>query len=126
MKRFWIALALLVFLFGLTQAHSYALGSFTASVNELLSQAEEEAQAGNWAYASELTAQAKEMWENQAFHLHTTLRHGDVDEVKVGFGAVEELLDCQEVGEYSAANARLMTYVALLSEMEALTWQNLF
>lgn len=35
-----------------------------------------------------------------------------------------EFLTCQEAGEYSAANARLMTQISLLYEAEQFTLKN--
>ena len=52
------------------------------------------------------------------------LRHSDTDQIYTGFQEVLEFLTCQEAGEYSAANARLMTQISLLYEAEQFTLKN--
>ena len=46
------------------------------------------------------------------------------DRIYTGFQEVLEFLTCQEAGEYSAANARLMTQISLLYEAEQFTLKN--
>ena len=59
-------------------------------------------------------------------YLHVTLRHSDTDLIHVGFQEVLEFIECQEGGEYSAANARLAAQIQLIYESEQLTLKNVF
>lgn len=125
MKRLWIAVGLLLTLSSVALAGSRYLDHFASQMNLLLEQAEAQAEAGNWEQASELTEQALDIWDRHGSFLYTVLRHTDIDQVDTGFQEVLEFLQCQEDGEYSAANARLIAQVRLIAEMEQLTLRNL-
>ena len=118
MKRLWIAALLLAVLFGATLCNNLYLRGFTGALNALLEQAEARAETGDWEEARVLTGQARDSY------LHILLRHSDTDQIYTGFQEVLEFLTCQEAGEYSAANARLMTQISLLYEAEQFTLKN--
>ncbi len=125
MRKGWIAVALLAALIGLSCCHVVALGGLTEEVTGLLTQAEARAEEGDWAGADALTHQAARRWEEKRFYLHTTLDHTATDEVDLSFSETLELIQCQEAGEYSAANARLIRQLRLLGEMELPLPENL-
>ena len=115
MKRLWIAALLLAVLFGATLCNNLYLRGFTGALNTLLEQAEARAETGDWEEAHVLTEQALTQWQSRDSYLHILLRHSDTDQIYTGF---------QEAGEYSAANARLMTQISLLYEAEQFTLKN--
>ena len=125
MKRVWIALAILAAILCATLYHSAYLNSFTQDLTALLEAAEAEAETGNWDKAQALTQAARDKWVRRGQYLHITLRHDVTDDIYTGFREVWEFLECQEGGEYSAANARLIAGLELLSEAEHLTLQNI-
>ena len=100
------------------------LRGFTGALNTLLEQAEARAETGDWEEAHVLTEQALTQWQSRDSYLHILLRHSDTDQIYTGFQEVLEFLTCQEAGEYSAANARLMTQISLLYEAEQFTLKN--
>ena len=114
MKRLWIAALLLAVLFGATLCNNLYLRGFTGALNALLEQAEARAETGDWEEARVLTEQALTQWQSRDSYLHILLRHSDTDQIYTGFQEVLEFLTCQEAGEYSAANARLMTQILSL------------
>ena len=118
MKRLWIAALLLAVLFGATLCNNLYLRGFTGALNTLLEQAEARAETGDWEEAHVLTEQALTQWQSRDSYLH------DTDQIYTGFQEVLEFLTCQEAGEYSAANARLMTQISLLYEAEQFTLKN--
>ena len=124
MKRVWIALAILAAILGVTLGHSFYLSDFIRDLTDILETAEAQAEAGDWNAASELTQTARKKWEARDCYLHITLRHDENDTIYTGFREVSEFLECQEHGEYSAANARLIAQLELLSEAEQLTLKN--
>lgn len=124
MKRVLIALGLLLAIFAGTLAHGWYLTSFTGELTALLTQAESGAERGDWATAKALTDEAHQKWDEKDMYLHVLLRHSETDQVYSGFHEVEEFINCQEGGEYSAANARLMAEIDLLSEAEQLNLKN--
>lgn len=124
MKRLWIACGILALVFAATLYNSHYLSGFTSDLTVLLTRAEISAEEGDWDTASALTRQAVEDWDSHAGYLHILLRHTEVDEVNTGFREVREFINCQEGGEYSAANARLIARLELLCEAEQLTLKN--
>jgi len=125
MKRIVIALVILGGIFGATTAHSAYISAFSHEMTALLEEAEDRAEEGNWTEAMALTEQAQDKWKDRANYLHITLRHNDTDEVYAGLQEVWEFIECREAGEYSAANARLITKLELLAEAEELNLKNI-
>lgn len=126
MKRLWIALALMGAILGGTLAHTWFLRGFTGELTSALEQADGLARAQRWEEAAALTEETFHSWRDRDVYLHVLLRHADTDEIYAGFQEVLALLDSGEYGEYAAANARLCTRIALLSEAEQLTLKNVF
>ncbi len=125
MKRGWLAAALHAAMLGAAFWHMTTLGSLTGELGDLLAQAEELAEQGDWEGAERMTRTASERWDSRHFYLHATLEHQLTDEIAVSFAQTLELIQCQEAGEYSAANARLMKQLELLGEMERPALENL-
>ena len=117
MKRLWFAVGVMAVLFTATLLNSRYLRNFSAGLTDRLVQAEVQAEAGNWEEAGRLT--------KEALDVCTVLRHSDTDQIHTGFREVQEFINCQEGGEYSAANARLISQVELLYEMEQFNLKNL-
>ena len=125
MKRGWLAAALLAAMLGAAFWHMTTLDSLTGELGDLLAQAEELAEQGDWEGAARMTQTASERWDSRHFYLHATLEHQMTDEIAVSFAQTLELIQCQEAGEYSAANAQLMKQLELLGEMERPALENL-
>lgn len=125
MKRIWIACGLLTVILVATLCNSHYLTTYATSLTDLLKQAEIAAEGGDWEKAATLTKTAHERWDEKESYLHITLRHSDTDQVYTGFREVTEFIQCQEGGEYSAANAKLIAWIELLYEMEQLNLKNL-
>lgn len=126
MKRVWIAGAILGLLFIATLLHSMFIKTFSANLVMILEAAEDNAENDDWRSAKEWTETAMKKWEQRDIYLHITLRHNETDAVYSGFREVCEFIECQEGGEYSAANARLIAELSLLSEAEQLSLKNIF
>lgn len=125
MKRILIALVLLCCIFAAALGHSAYISSLSEELTTLLEEAEDSAEEGNWDQAMALTERAQNKWKDRALYLHITLRHNDTDEIYAGLQEVWEFIECQEGGEYSAANARLITKLELLAEAEELNLKNI-
>lgn len=125
MKRIIIAASILLLIFFATLGHSFYLSSFTRDLTTLLETAESQAEKEDWQAARELTLSAANKWEDKDVYLHILLRHSETDSVYSGFREVMEFIQCQEGGEYSAANARLIAELELLSGSEQLTLKNI-
>ena len=125
MKRLWTAAALLIALLGFTLFHSFYLSRFSNELTTILHEAEAKAESGHWEHAQDLTNTAWNKWHSHDAYLHVLLRHSETDEIYIGFREVAEFIQCEEAGEYSAANARLIAQLELLSEAEQLTLKNI-
>lgn len=127
MKRICVALSLILVLAALSTWHVVRLSHFTQELNSLLTQAQEHVEGDDWQQAEALTRQALEQWEDNAFYLHTTMHHEDIDAILNAFHETLAYLEGQErqPAEYAAANARLLTQLALLLEAEQPTLKNL-
>lgn len=124
MKRLWIAVGILLAVFAATLYNAHYLNQVTSEISGLLTHAEEQAEAGDWAAAETLTGKAYRLWTGHDMYLHVLLRHSDTDDVEIGFKEVHEFISREEDGEYSAANARLITELGLLYDAEQLTLKN--
>ncbi len=83
------------------------------------------AEQDDWESAARLTQDAHDRWQEKELYLHIALRHDETDVVYTGLREVEEFIQRREDGEYSAANARLIANLELLSEAEQLTIKNI-
>lgn len=126
MRRFWASLAVLFALFCLTLYNSYYLDNYTQKLTQLLNEAEACVTLDDWDAAADKTEAALDRWNSHETYLHMVLQHRDTDEVLLSFQEVRQLIAHQEHGgEYSAVNARLITQIGLLSEMEELNLKNI-
>lgn len=126
MKRLWITAGILILLCAAALVNVAFLNGMTEEITASLLQAQELAEGGDWEEAASLTIQADQQFRGQTFYLHITLRHSDIDEVEIAFQEVEQLLAHRErLGEYAAANARLVARLELLAESEHVTLRNI-
>ena len=125
MKRLWIAVAILLGMLGGTLGNSRYIDHTVSQLLEQLTAAHEQAQAGNWARAAQLTEQVIDHWQRHDFYFHIMLPHEDIDEIHLAFQEVEEYLKLEEPDQYNAASAKLITQLGLLVEMEQLNIKNI-
>lgn len=126
MRRLWVCVAVLAALVCATLCNTWYLGRYTGELIDLLTQAEACASQGDWDAAGEKTEAALERWKSREVYLHMVLQHRDTDEILLDFQQVLQLIVHREQGgEYAAVNARLITRIGLLYEMEQLNWKNL-
>lgn len=125
MKRVWIAAAILLTILAGTLLHSFYITSYTRNMTTLLEQAESSAEQGDWERADKLTQTVWDKWQAKELYFHVTLRHDETDLIYTGLREVAEFIQCQEGGEYSAANARLIANLELMAEAEQLTLKNI-
>ncbi len=127
MHRLWFSLAVLLLLLGACLGNTRYLAAFTGQLTDQLREAEACVVLGDRDVALDKTEAALEHWLSRETYLHMTLCHSDTDEVLLAFREVLQFLSAQEAGgEYFAANARLITRIGLLCEMEQLSLKNLF
>ena len=124
MKRLWIAAALLALLLAGSLANAQYAQSLSAGLSGRLEQAHAMAREDRWEQARELTQAVYRDWQSHTFYLHTVMRHSDTDQILRSFQAVLQYLELQEMDQYAAANADLVTQLRLLAEMEQASVEN--
>lgn len=125
MKRGWLAAGLLAAMVAVALWNVAELEKLTGELNTILAQAETSAEEGNWRAAGEQTARAKACWQAHSGYLHILLDHEVTDEIDLSFGEVAEFIECEEGGEYSAANARLMESIRRMGALQTPRLENL-
>lgn len=124
MKRLWVALVLLVTMLGGSLLNAWYAEQVTGELIRQLEQAQILTEQQQWENAENVTRQAYHDWQGRHFYLHTTMRHGDTDQILRAFRGVLEYLALRELDQYNAANADLITQLELLAEMEQATVTN--
>ncbi len=126
MKRLYTAAALILLLAGLAACHVVKLGHFTQQLTDQLEQVQQCLSLEDWTQAESLTRTAYQDWEEQAFYLHTTLHHKNIDDVRSSFRESLAFLSLrQDPAECAAVNARLINQLELLLEAELPSIKNL-
>lgn len=127
MKRFVTALGIILAIALLNWWHTSHLSSFT---NQLIGQLERLPSYLNeedWNGARTVLEQAEQDWERQAFYLHTTLHHSDIDEIHSSFREITSYLEIEDdEAECLAVNAKLINQLELLIEAEQPSLKNIF
>ena len=125
MKRIWICCGILAFLFLGALGNSFYLHRLSETMVDTLLQAQAAAEEEHWDRAASLTAEVESQWSSHAKYLYIMMRHNEADDVTIGLQEVQQLLRWGENAEYTSANARLITQIQLLTEMEELSIENL-
>lgn len=126
MKQLWIAAGILVVIFCALIGNNVHLNNLVEPMTRQLDQAAQAAREDDWDRAEELLGQARDTWRDRGGYLHTLLQHREIDEVLLLFQESEQYLQARKLGEYTAVNARLITQLDLIREMEELSWRNVF
>ena len=124
MKRLWTAAALLALLLAGSLANAQYAQTLCAGLSGRLEQAHTLAKEEQWEQAQALTREVYQNWQSHTFYLHTVMRHSDTDQILRSFQAVLQYLELQEMDQYAAANADLVTQLRLLAEMEQASVDN--
>ena len=125
MKRLWIAVAILLVMLGSTLVNSRYIDRTVSDFVEQLTAAHKQAASDNWEHAAQLTRQVVDHWQHHDFYFHVMLPHQDIDDIHMTFREVEQYLELEEADQYNAANAKLITQLELLAEMEQLNLKNI-
>lgn len=126
MKRLFISMVIILALALLATLHVVQLEQLTDKLIGQLEAAEACLKREDWAGAKKSAQTVSEEWERQAFYLHTTLRHTDIDAIRTSLKEALAYLDSREdVAECLAVTAKLINQLELLIEAELPTIKNL-
>ena len=101
-----------------------ALNDLSDNCIQQLAQAQQSADTGQWNQSLAITQQVFHTWTSHNFYLYALLHHEEADQILLSFRSVEEYLKLEEMDEYAAANAILMTQLRLAAEVERPSWTN--
>ena len=126
MKRLWISVGLLLLLGGLAGLHVARLTALTEELTGLLNQVNQALEQEDWDRAAQTAADMDTCWERQAFYLHTTLHHEDIDAIRASIKEMRAYLASRDdAAECLAVNARLINQLELLVEAELPSLKNI-
>lgn len=126
MKRLCISVGIILLLAGLATLHVSRLEQLTGDLIDQLKAVETSLSREDWPVAKKIVRAVSEQWEEQAFYLHTTLRHTEIDAIRSSLREIQAYLDSREdAAECQAVTARLINQLELLLEAEQPTLKNL-
>lgn len=127
MKRLVLSAAIILLFTVLCTVHVRHLASLTHTLIDQLEHVRTSVENGNWSTAKKHLSSAAEEWERQAFYLHTTLRHTDIDAILGSLNELDAYLSSREDrAESLAVIARTINQLELLLEAEQPNVKNLF
>lgn len=126
MSRLWVSTVILAGVVLLLGLNSYYLTKITASLADELILASEAAEAEDWEKAKEFSQAVQEVWEGNMPYLRLVQSHASINEIATLLDESIARLNSQDLGEYTATNARLLRQIEALCELERLSLGNLF
>lgn len=126
MRQLWISTAILLGMLLLLAWNAWYFTGFTETLTENITQATAAAKGEDWTRAEDLSAQARQTWQDHKGYLQLVQCHGDIIEIAVLLEESSEYLACRDLGEYAAENARILGAVERLQGLERLSAGTLF
>lgn len=124
MKRLAVSCTILLLLMALSLVSGWYIDTLCDNYIQQLKSAQQLAEQDDWPQARSITKAVFQDWTDRNFLLHTLLRHNDTDQILLSFRSTTEYLRLEEMDQYAAANATLVTQLELLAEMEQPTLKN--
>lgn len=126
MKRLWISVGIIALLAVLATCHVWKLDRYTTHLERQLELVQNHLHREDWEDAAPLLQSVYAQWENNAFYLHTTLRHEDIDNIRTSFREAMSFTESrQDASECASIIERLRNQLELLIEAELPTIKNL-
>lgn len=126
MKRLCVALSIILLLAGLATLHVARLDRLTGELIGQLEAVDTSLDREDWSGAGETAQAIMTQWEEQAFYLHTTLRHTEIDAIRSSLREILAYLDSRDdAAECQAVTAKLINQLELLVEAELPSIKNL-
>ena len=126
MRQFWVSIVILagmIFLLGINSRH---LTETTESLTDHLVQVSEAANQGDWSKAEKLSQTVRDGWRTKMPYLRLVQSHASINEIAILLDEAMARLNSQDLGEYTATNARILRNLEALCDLERLSVENLF
>lgn len=126
MRQLWVSVVILVGMVLLLGINSRYLIEITESLTDHLVQASEAANEGDWSKAEDFSQAVREGWQTYMPYLRLVQSHSSINEIATLLDEAMARLNSQDLGEYTATNARLLREMKALCDLERLSAENLF
>lgn len=97
----------------------------TQEWSDMLSSADDTAQAGQWRDAKEQLDETYANWNRSQAFFHTIMEHEELDEAESLFATTFAACDAQDAPDFHAAIAQLNSQLHLLAETQAVSIKNI-
>lgn len=124
-KRFWIGIALLVFLLAIGFLTAWGMERLHTSGETMLEQAQALALEGDMAQAVQLSRQAEKVWQDSWHITASTADHEPMDDVDRLFSELQVYAHEEDVTHFAATCAQLSVLVRAMYSAHSLTIWNL-
>ena len=92
---------------------------------QLLAQAAQAAEEGDWPLAEKRLSQAREGWESRAAFFHTIMEHSGLSEAQALFAAAGDACRQRNSGAFISQLTQLTVQLRLLAETQAVSIKNI-
>ena len=125
MKALYLPALILSLLLGLSLWTGSYVSSRAEEWSRYLEEADRLAQLEQWDLAKAQIDAGYERWSDRQALLHIIMEHRELDEAEVLFAAAYAACDQQDVPDFHAALAQLLTQIRLLAETQQVSLQNI-
>ena len=125
MKALYLPALILSLLLGLSLWTGSYVSSRAEEWSRYLEEADRLAQLEQWDLAKVQIDAGYERWSDRQALFHIIMEHQELDEAEVLFAAAYAACDQQDVPDFHAALAQLLTQIRLLAETQQVSLQNI-
>ena len=126
MRRVWLGIGILVFLFTIGIAADIILDHICQPISENLTKASNLAENGQFEQAFSMAMDAKKSWEHAWHGVGFLSDHSPMDEIDGLFSQAQAYAQMGAYDDFSASCARISNLITAVAEAHSLSWWNLF
>ncbi|MGM9603245.1 MAG: DUF4363 family protein [Faecousia sp.] len=125
MKRFWLGIAILAVLLGLSFAVQGVMGKIHNPMAEDLERSADFALAGDWEQATHYYAKARHTWEHYHGMTASVADHSPMDELDMLFAELSALCAEKETVHFAATCRSASRMAEAMADAHTFAWWNL-
>lgn len=124
MKRFWLGLGILLLFLALGIGTTVGMARICHPLAEMLEQAADRVQDGQWSQAQALARDARDRWERYREVTASVTNHEPMEEADALFDALDIYLQQKDVIRFADCCVRLAALADAIGEAQAIYWWN--
>ena len=124
MKYFWIPVALLTLLLGVSLANARLVEAEVTPWCGAIESSVASAEDGDWEEARRAVRAARESWDARKDYLHIVTAHDELDRVDILFATAEGFAMEEDMAEFRAEASELTVQLGIIVELQKLTLRN--